>query len=198
MCDGPRTSRICILLKYRVLQKIDVRGPHFSEGTTNKVISHSAVSQRIMKSRCSRSVVRRCDPGWCSGSFTPPPDPSLRLQILHSACGYVQDDRIAATLRMTRATTFMMTDNGFVQDECSVPDPSLPLRMTRAAAFWPVACQFLKLWIGAGIRPVRLMNSSQLNLFTGIIGAWPRSPPNSTFSPTFLPVTGIILTAVVF
>ena len=134
------------------------------------------------------------------------PDPSLRLQILHSACGYVQDDRIAATFRMT--------DNGFVQDECSVPDPSLPLRMTRAAAFrmtrattfrmtraaafWPVACQFLKLWIGAGIRPVRLMNSSQLNLFTGIIGAWPRSPPNSTFSPTFLPVTGIILTAVVF
>ena len=184
MCDGPRTSRICILLKYRVLQKIDVRGPHFSEGTTNKVISHSAVSQWIMKSRCSRSVVRRCDPGWCSGSFTPP----------------------AATFRMTRATTFRMTDNGFVQDECSVPDPSLPLRMTRAAtlrmtraaAFWPVACQFLKLWIGAGIRPVRLMNSSQLNLFTGIIGAWPRSPPNSTFSPTFLPVTGIILTAVVF
>ena len=81
MCDGPRTSRICILLKYRVLQKIDVRGPHFSEGTTNKVISHSAVSQRIMKSRCSRSVVRRCDPGWCSGSFTPPADPSLRLRL---------------------------------------------------------------------------------------------------------------------
>ena len=69
------------LLKYRVLQKIDVRGPHFSEGTTNKVISHSAVSQRIMKSRCSRSVVRRCDPGWCSGSFTPPADPSLRLRL---------------------------------------------------------------------------------------------------------------------
>ena len=117
MCDGPRISRICILLKYRVLQKIDVRGPHFSEGTTNKVVLHSAVSQRIMKSRCSRSVVRRCDPGWCSGSFTPPFTPP------------------AATLRMTRATTFRMTDNGFVQDECSVPDPSLPLRMTRAALF---------------------------------------------------------------
>ena len=163
MCDGPRTSRICILLKYRVLQKIDVRGPHFSEGTTNKVVSHSAVSQRIMKSRCSRSVVRRCDPGWCSGSFTPPADPSLRLRLCRS-----------------------------------FTPPAATLRMTRAAAFWPVACQFLKLWIGAGIRPVRLMNSSQLNLFTGIIGAWPRSPPNSTFSPTFLPVTGIILTAVVF
>ena len=150
--------------------------PTFPRGPRTRLFLHSAVSQWIMKSRCSRSVVRRCDSGWCSGSFTPP----------------------AATLRMTRATTFRMTDNGFVQDECSVPDPSLPLRMTRAAAFWPVACQFLKLWIGAGIRPVRLMNSSQLNLFTGIIGAWPRSPPNSTFSPTFLPVTGIILTAVVF
>ena len=81
--DVRRTANkpICILLKYRVLQKIDVRGPHFSEGTTNKVVSHSAVSQRIMKSRCSRSVVRRCDPGWCSGSFTPPADPSLRLRL---------------------------------------------------------------------------------------------------------------------
>ena len=75
MCDGPRTSRICILLKYRVLQKIDVRGPHFSEGTTNKVISHSAVSQRIMKSRCSRSVGRRWDQEWSS------PDPSLPLRM---------------------------------------------------------------------------------------------------------------------
>ena len=28
-----------------------------------------------------RSVVRRCDPGWCSGSFTPPADPSLRLRL---------------------------------------------------------------------------------------------------------------------
>ncbi|MBO8451660.1 MAG: hypothetical protein IAC06_02080 [Bacteroidetes bacterium] len=45
------------------------------------------------------------------------------LRILHSACRSFTPP----------AATFRMTDNGFVQDECSVPDPSLPLRMTRAA-----------------------------------------------------------------
>ena len=31
--------------------------------------------------------------------------------------------------------------------------------------------QFLKLWIGAGIRPPRVTNASQLVWFTGMIGA---------------------------
>ena len=35
-------------------------------------------------------------------------------------------------------------------------------------------------------------------MFTGITGAYPRRPPNSTVSPTSLPSTGMILTAVVF
>ena len=33
---------------------------------------------------------------------------------------------------------------------------------------------------------------------TGMIGACPRSPPNSTLSPTSLPIAGIRRTAVVF
>ena len=43
-------------------------------------------------------------PEWHSRSFTPPPDPSLRLrlQILHSASGSVQDDKWGASFRMTR------------------------------------------------------------------------------------------------
>ena len=56
---GPRTSQICILLKYRLLQNIVVRGPHFFEGTANRVILHCIVSQRITKNRCSRSAYRR-------------------------------------------------------------------------------------------------------------------------------------------
>ena len=56
---GPRTSQICILLKYRLLQNIVVRGPHFFEGTANRVILHCVVSQRITKNRCSRSAYRR-------------------------------------------------------------------------------------------------------------------------------------------
>ena len=113
--SGPRTSKIRIFLNSRVLQKYDVRGPRFSEGTTNKGISHCVVSQWIMKSRCSRSVGRIWAPEWCS------PDPSLRLQILH----------FASRSFTPPAAAFRMTNNGFVQDECSVPDPSLPLRMTK-------------------------------------------------------------------
>ena len=48
--NGPRTSQICILLKYRFLQKSIVRGPHFFEGTANKVILHCIVFQWITKS----------------------------------------------------------------------------------------------------------------------------------------------------
>ena len=48
------------------------------------------------------------------------------------------------------------------------------------------------------ILPPLLMNASQEKGLTGIIGAWPSNPPNSTFSPTPFPTTGIILTAVVF
>ena len=33
------------------------------------------------------------------------------------------------------------------------------------------AAKFLKLWIGAGMRPPRVTNASQLAVFTGMIGA---------------------------
>ena len=56
---GPRTSQICILLKYRLLQNIVVRGPLKKVGTANRVILHYIVSQRITKNRCSRSAYRR-------------------------------------------------------------------------------------------------------------------------------------------
>ena len=48
------------------------------------------------------------------------------------------------------------------------------------------------------MRPTRLTSLSLENLFTGIIGAWPKSPPHSMVSPTCFPITGIIRTAVVF
>ena len=49
--NGPRTSQIRILLKYRLLQKSIVRGPHFfGGGTANKVVLHCIVSQWITKS----------------------------------------------------------------------------------------------------------------------------------------------------
>ena len=48
------------------------------------------------------------------------------------------------------------------------------------------------------MRPPLSINSSQENGLTGIIGAYPSKPPNSTFSPTSFPITGIIRTAVVF
>ena len=43
-----------------------------------------------------------------------------------------------------------------------------------------------------------LINASQEKGFTGMIGAYPKRPPNSTVSPTPFPMTGIIRTAVVF
>ena len=45
---------------------------------------------------------------------------------------------------------------------------------------------------------MRLINASQENRFTGIMGALPRRPPNSITSPTSLPTAGISRTAVVF
>ena len=48
------------------------------------------------------------------------------------------------------------------------------------------------------MRPLRPTNREQSKPFTGMIGAWPRSPPNSTDSPTPLPTTGMMRTAVVF
>src|SRR5215212_1137777 len=47
------------------------------------------------------------------------------------------------------------------------------------------------------MRPPRRMNTSEENLLTAMMGALPRSPPYSTMSPTSLPGTGMILTAVV-
>ena len=48
--NGPRTSQIRILLKYRLLQKSIVRGPPKKVGTTNKAVLHCIVPQRITKS----------------------------------------------------------------------------------------------------------------------------------------------------
>ena len=47
------------------------------------------------------------------------------------------------------------------------------------------------------MRPPRLMNLLAENLLTGITGALPNRPPNSTMSPSFLPMAGITRTAVV-
>ncbi len=52
--------------------------------------------------------------------------------------------------------------------------------------------------MGAGILPPRFTKASQEKEFTGMIGAYPKSPPNSTLSPTPFPTTGMIRTAVVF
>ena len=52
--------------------------------------------------------------------------------------------------------------------------------------------------MGAGMRPVRAIMSAHENFETDMTGAWPRSPPKFTTSPTFLPATGITRTAVVF
>ena len=52
--------------------------------------------------------------------------------------------------------------------------------------------------MGAGIRPPLPMKTSELKPRTGIMGALPRRPPNSTDWPTPLPGTGMSLTAVVF
>ena len=47
-----------------------------------------------------------------------------------------------------------------------------PVADTPDIAGWNlVPTQFLKLWIGAGIRPPRDTNASQLAVLTGIIGA---------------------------
>src|SRR4030095_15810413 len=51
--------------------------------------------------------------------------------------------------------------------------------------------------MGAGIRPPRRINAADEKGLTGIIGALPNRPPNSTISPTSRPGTGIIRTAVV-
>ena len=51
--------------------------------------------------------------------------------------------------------------------------------------------------MGAGILPPRMMNFELSVACTGMIGALPKSPPNSTLSPTSLPGTGMTRTAVV-
>ena len=47
--------------------------------------------------------------------------------------------------------------------------------------------------MGAGILPSLFMKSEQPKRFTGMTGAYPRRPPNSTVSPTSLPATGMTL-----
>ena len=64
--------------------------------------------------------------------------------------------------------------------------------------------QILDLILGIGIvidtifSTIKNINIAKQYLLTGIIGAYPSNPPNSTLSPTVLPITGIIRTAVVF
>ncbi len=57
----------------------------------------------------------------------------------------------------------------------SIMSNERPYRWGKAKDRWrtepPRARQFLKLWIGAGIRPPRVTNASQLVWFTGMIGA---------------------------
>ena len=53
------------------------------------------------------------------------------------------------------------------------------------------------LCIGAGILPPRAINFSADLRFTGITGALPNSPPNSSISPSLRPIAGIRRTAVV-
>lgn len=50
--------------------------------------------------------------------------------------------------------------------------------------------QFLRLWIGAGMRPPRAINALLSQPFTRMTGAVPSRPPNSTESPTPLPAPG--------
>ena len=52
--------------------------------------------------------------------------------------------------------------------------------------------------MGAGILPPREMNFAGEYVETGIIGPLPSRPPKLNSSPTFLPIAGITLTAVVF
>src|ERR671926_328561 len=47
------------------------------------------------------------------------------------------------------------------------------------------------------MRPPRRMKASEENLLTGMMGALPKRPPYSTMSPTSLPGTGMMRTAVV-
>ena len=47
------------------------------------------------------------------------------------------------------------------------------------------------------MRPPLLMNGAASSVRTGMTGAWPSRPPNSTLSPTCLPGAGITRTAVV-
>ena len=51
--------------------------------------------------------------------------------------------------------------------------------------------------MGAGILPPRRMKRELSVVLTGMTGARPKSPPNSTLSPTSFPGTGMTRTAVV-
>ena len=58
--------------------------------------------------------------------------------------------------------------------------------------------QFLNEWTGAGILPPLFTKALHEKELTGMMGAYPRRPPNSALSPTPLPITGIRRTALVF
>jgi len=77
------------------------------------------------------------------------------------------------------------------QAEIFAPENRPPVRFDKPD-------QFVRLCMGGGICPPRLTKTEASKVFTGITGAWPSRPPNSTESPAFLPGAGISLTAVVF
>ena len=71
MCDGPRTSQICILLKYRLLQKSIVRGPLGKVGTANIYFLQHPIFQQDTNPACSRSVAHRAAAGDFDACFSP-------------------------------------------------------------------------------------------------------------------------------
>ena len=58
--------------------------------------------------------------------------------------------------------------------------------------------QFLRLCIGAGIRPPLFIIFAGDLVETFITGPYPKRPPKLRVSPSFRPIAGITLTAVVF
>ena len=79
--SGPRTRDFCILLKNRLLQKTDVRGPPKKVGTANKANLHCIVDQPITKYTCSRSVGDRVCPMDYLKETRPSEDRAIRHQI---------------------------------------------------------------------------------------------------------------------
>ena len=88
---------------------------------------------------------------------------------------------------------YFLCRTAYISDSYSIIIPIPEMSSTQTFRI-----QFLKLCTGAGILPFRRMNASQEYRLTGMIGALPSRPPNSTVSPTVFPIAGISRAAVVF